>query len=107
MLSSAILCAYAAVSCVHAHRQTFHCVCAMQNFCGLGKGGLESKFLIQSVACTNYAECVSVCICICVCTNVLKLLRNCLRNVLYRRNISYDFIQQYKFCVYLKISGNV
>jgi len=63
MLSSAILCAYAAVSCVHAHRQTFHGVCAMQNFCGLGKSGLESKPLIQSVACTNYAGCVGVCMC--------------------------------------------
>lgn len=86
MLSSAILCAYAAVSCVHAHRQMFLCVCVMQNFCGLGKGGLEYKLLIQSVACTNYAGCVGVYV------HILKLLRNCLRNVLYQRNISYDFI---------------
>jgi hypothetical protein len=103
MLSSAILCAYAAVSCVHAHRQTFLCVCLMQNFCGLGKGGLESKLLIQSVACTNCAGCVGVYVHV----RLLKLLRNCLRNVLHQRNISYDFIQQYKFCVYLKMSGNV
>jgi len=53
----------AAVSCVHAHRQTFLCICVMQNFCGLGKGGLESKLLIQSVACTNYAGCVGVLVC--------------------------------------------
>jgi hypothetical protein len=67
MLPSAILCAYAAVSCVHAHRQTFHCVCAVQNFCGLGKGRLESKPLIQSVACTNNAGCVGVYIYIYMC----------------------------------------
>lgn len=62
MLSPTMLCAYAVVSCVHAHRQTFHCVCTMQNFCGGGEGGLESKPLTWS-ACTNSARCVGVYMC--------------------------------------------